>query len=244
MLAKLGALQTTGAAPQALQTLETKYQNAAQQLEVQFKFANREIELGLDEEINKLATGRDNAILKLEQNLTKDYEDIVKEIMKLEQSAEKEIYRITEQYARRLRERTTKYTSDLQKEAEKYAKSFGRIAGGGVDLFSLSKTLEGTLGRASSKTAITSTAAQVKTDIKNNMPATVANRIINELNDEQLRLFLEDFLNERVRRQQSFEVIPFFERWKQETGVRQRAGSTVSNLNSAVNINEDEFSIF
>jgi hypothetical protein len=233
MLAKLGALQTTGAAPQALQTLETKYQNAAQQLEVQFKFANREIELGLDEEINKLATGRDNAILKLEQNLTKDYEDIVKEIMKLEQSAEKEIYRVTEQYARRLRERTTKYTSDLQKEAEKYAKSFGRIAGGGIDLFSLSNTLEGTLGRASSKTAITSTAAQVKTDIKNNMPATVANRIINELNDEQLRLFLEDFLNERVQRQQSFEVIPFFERWKQETGVRQRAGSTVSNLNSS-----------
>jgi len=232
MLAKLGALQTTGAAPVALQTLETKYQNAAQQLEMQYKFANREIELGMDEALNSLVTQRDNKILKLEQDLTKDYEDIVKEIMKLEQSAEKEIYRVTEQYARRLRERTTKYTADLQKEAEKYAKQFGKIAGGGVDLFSLSKTVNGTLGRASTKTAITSTAAQVKTDIKKNLPPKIANRIINELNDEQMRLFLEDYLNERVTRQQSFDALKFLQEWSANNGIRARVGSTVSNLNS------------
>jgi hypothetical protein len=232
MLAKLGALQTTGAAPQALQTLETKYQIAAQQLEVQYKFANREIELGMDEKLNALVTDRDNQILKLEQNLTKDYEDIVKEILKLEQASEKEIYRIEEQFTRRLRERTTKYTTDLQKEAEKYAKQFGKIAGGGIDLFSLSETVNGTLGRASKKNAITSTMATVKNDIKRNLPPAVANQVINELNDEQLRLFLEDYLEERVNRQQSFNPVEFFQEWSATNGVRARVGSTSSNLNS------------
>lgn len=234
MLAKLGALQTTGAAPQALQTLETKYQNQSQLLENQYKFASQEIELGLDEAINTLATNRDSQILKLEQDLTKDYEDIMKEVLKLEQSAEREIYKISEQYARRLRQRTTKYTGDLQKEAEKYAKSFGQIAGGGIDLFSLAGTIEGGLGRAGSQTAITSKIATVKTDIKKNLPADAANRAINELNDEQLRLFLEDYLNERVNRRQSIPAIPFLEEWMQTNGVKQRSGTTSSNLNSTV----------
>lgn len=229
MLAKLGALQTTGAAPQALQTLETKYQIQAQQLETQFKFANKEIELGLDEAINELVTGRDQAILRVEQDLTKDYEDIMKEVLKLEQSSEKEIYRITEQYARRLRERTTKHTSDLQKEAEKYAKSFASIAGGGIDLFSLAGTMGGTLNRASEKTAINSTMTTVKQDIRNNLPANVANKVLTDLNDEQTRLFLEDYLNERVTRQQSFNPLDYFEEWKKELGIKQPKESSSSS---------------
>lgn len=221
MLAKLGALQTTGAAPQALQALETKYQIQSQTLENQYKYANKEIELGLDEAVNSLVTDRDSRILKVEQDLTKDYEDIMKEIMKIEQSSEKEIYRITEQFARRQRERTTKFTTDLQTEAEKYAKEFGKIAGGGIDLFSLAETVGGTLGRASSKNAITSSMTNVKNDIKKNLPATVANRVINDLTDEQTRVFLEDYLNERVTRQQSFDPLKYFEEWKKGLGIKQ-----------------------
>jgi hypothetical protein len=221
MLAKLGALNTTGAAPQALQTLETKYQMATQQMEMQYKYANKEIELKLDEALNELVTDRDTRILRVEQDLTKDYEDIMKEVMKLEQSSEKEIYRITEQYARRLRERTTSYTKDLQKEAEKYAKSFAKTAGGGLDLFSLSESVGGTLSRASNKNAITSSITTVKNDIRKNLAPDVSNRIINDLTDEQLRLFLDDFLNERVNRQQSFDASAYFEDWKQNLGIKQ-----------------------
>jgi hypothetical protein len=229
MLAKLGALQTTGAAPLALQTLETKYQNQSQLMESQFKFDNREIELGLDEAVNSLVTERDGRILKVEQDLTKDYEDIMKDIMKIEQASEKEIYRITEQFARRQRERTTKFTNDLQKEAEKYAKEFAKIAGGGIDLFSLAGSLGGTLGRASSKNAITSSMTNVKNDIRKNLPANVANKVLTDLNDEQTRLFLEDFLNERVTRQQSFDPTQYFEEWKKELGIKQPKESGASS---------------
>lgn len=239
MLAKLGALQTTGAAPVALQTLETKYQNAAMSLENKYKFANREIELDMDSTLASLVTKRDENILKIEQDLTKDYETITKEILKLEQAADREIYQITEQFARRLRERTTSYTKDLEKEAAKYAKEFGRIAGGGIDLFSLSETVNGTLGRASSKTAINSSITNVKQDIRKNLPANVANTVINDLNDEQLRLFLEDYLNARVSSQQSINPLPFFEDWKKQYGVKQ--GKSTSSTTDEAEEDEDIF---
>jgi hypothetical protein len=220
ILAKLGALQTTGAAPVALQTLETKYQNAAMSLENKYKFANRQIELDMDSTLAALVTKRDENILRIEQDLTKDYETIIKEIMKLEQAAEKEIYRVTEQFSRRLRERTTSYTKDLEKEAAKYAKEFGRIAGG-MDLFSLAETVNGSLGRASKKTAITSSITNVKRDIRTNLPANVANTAINDLNDEQLRIFLDDYLNARVSSQQSIDPLPFLEDWKKQYNIKQ-----------------------
>lgn len=127
-LAKLGALKTTGAAPLALQTLETKYQGQVTQLETAYEFANREIEIGLDESLDGIENKTDSDILGIQQDLTKDTETVTKEILKAQQAAEKEIYRITEQYARRLRTRTTKYTEDIKKAAESYAKSFAKTA--------------------------------------------------------------------------------------------------------------------
>jgi len=127
-LAKLGALKTTGAAPLALQTIETKYQGQITSLETSYEFANREIEIGLDEDLDGIENGTNEAILGIQQDLTKDTETVTKEILKAQQASEKEIYRITEQYARRLRTRTTKYTEDLKKAAEKYAKAFAKTA--------------------------------------------------------------------------------------------------------------------
>lgn len=132
-LAKLGALNTTGSAPLALQTLETKYQGQVNQIESAFKFAEREIEIGLAESIDEIENNADELILKIEEDITVDRETSVKEILKARQDADKEVYRITEQYARRLRERTTKYTDDLKKEAEKYAKEFAKNASNGLD---------------------------------------------------------------------------------------------------------------
>lgn len=132
-LAKLGALNTTGSAPLALQTLETKYQGQVTQIESAYKFAEREIEIGLTEDIDTIENETDELILGIEEDITTDRETSVKEILKARQEADKEVYRITEQYARRLRERTTKYTDDLKKEAEKYAKEFAKNASNGLD---------------------------------------------------------------------------------------------------------------
>lgn len=128
-LAKLGALNTTGAAPLALQTLETKYQQQTIELETNFNFASRNIEIGLAEDLDAIENGTDEKILKIQEDITKDGETIAKEILKAQNDAQKQTYTISEQYARRLRERTTKYTADLKKEAEDYAKKFAAAAG-------------------------------------------------------------------------------------------------------------------
>lgn len=132
-LAKLGALNTTGAAPLALQTLETKYQSQVTNLENSYKFAEREIQIGLSEDLDDIENQTTEAILNIEEDLTLDNEKSFKEVMKARQDAEKQIYTITEQYGRRLRERTTKYTDSLKKEAEAYAKKFASTASNGLD---------------------------------------------------------------------------------------------------------------
>lgn len=132
-LAQLGALQTTGAAVLALQTIETKYQTQVTELQTKLKFANREIEIGLNEDINKIENDTDDKVLKIQEDLTKDSETMFKEVIKAQRDAEKEIYSVTEQYARRLRERTTKYTDDLKAAAEKQAKEYAKIASGNID---------------------------------------------------------------------------------------------------------------
>lgn len=129
-LAKLGALKTTGAAPLALQTLDTKYDQQVTQLTTTYDFASREIEIGLDESLDAIENQTDENILEIQEDLTLDSEKMTKAVLAEQQKAEKEVYRITEQYARRLRERTTKYTSDLKKAAEKYAKEYAKTVSG------------------------------------------------------------------------------------------------------------------
>jgi len=227
MLAKLGALTTTGAAPLALQTLETKYQNQAQQLDVTYKFATREIENQLESKLNDIENDTDSMILKLEQDLTKDYEDIVREIQKAQQTSDRATYTIKEKYASELRARTTKYTADMKREAEAYAKKFLKTAGGGIDvaalggLFSLREGQSGTLQRGSKKTALGTSYSKVKQELKANLPAAISTKIISELTDEQMALFTDDFLDERVNRQQSFNPNAYYEEWKKTNGIKQ-----------------------
>lgn len=132
-LAKLGALNTTGTAPLALQTLETKYQAQTSKIRSSFKLAQREIEIGLDESLDEIENNTDELILGIQEDTTKDRETAYKEILKAQNDADKQIYTLTEQYARRLRERTSSYTDDLKKEAEKYAKEFAKNASNGLD---------------------------------------------------------------------------------------------------------------
>lgn len=152
-LASLGALQTTGAAVLALQTLETKYQGQVSALRTKLKFANRKIELNLNDDIDKIENDTNDKILKIQEDLTKDGETIAKEILKAQNEAEKQIYTITSQYSRTLRERTSKYTEDMKKEAEKQAKEYAKILSGGVDFTSV--------GNVTSKSKIVSTIEKI-----------------------------------------------------------------------------------
>lgn len=235
MLAKLGALKTTGAAPMALQTLDTKYQIQTQTLENRYKYDEQSVKIQLDDALNNVETDTDDQILKLEQDLTKDYEDITKEILKLQQSADRETFNLTNKYATLLRTRTTAYTKELKAEAEKYAKAFAKTASGGIDLFSLAQTASGSLGSASKKTPLTSSYANVKADIKKNLPPEIATKVINELTDEQTSLFLEDYLAQRTGKQQSINPVRFFEQWKENNEIvkKETTTSLEDKLNAA-----------
>jgi hypothetical protein len=140
-LAKLGALNTTGAAGLAIQTLDTQYEMKRNDLETTAKYANQALELNLTTDINNVETETDKEILKIQQDLTKTTEEVFKEVTKAQQAADKEIYNITAGYTKTLRERTTKYTEDLKKEAEKYAKAYAKTASGGLDLGKLTQSI-------------------------------------------------------------------------------------------------------
>lgn len=142
-LAKLGALNTTGAAGLAIQTLDTKYEIQKQTLETNAKYDNQAIELKLNDELNTIETNTDRDILKIQQDLSKTTEEVFKEVTKAQQEADKEIARISLSYAKTLREKTDDYVKKQKAEAEKYAKQFAKIASGGLDLVKLSQSIEG-----------------------------------------------------------------------------------------------------
>ena len=96
-LAKLGALNTTGAAPLALQTLETKYQGKVTQIRSGFKLFQRETEINLDEVLDNIENLTSEKILGIQEDITKDRETSIKEVLKAQNEADKEIYRIKEQ---------------------------------------------------------------------------------------------------------------------------------------------------
>lgn len=132
-LAKLGALNTTGAAGLAIQTLDTKYEIRKNELETNAKYANQELELNLTSDINKVETDTDREILKIQSDLTKTTEEVFKEVNKVQQASDKEIYNITAGYTKTFREQTAKFTKEIKDAAEKYAKDFAKTAGSGID---------------------------------------------------------------------------------------------------------------
>lgn len=123
MLAKLGALNTTGAAVVKLQVIEQKYNQQSQQLRTTTRFANQSIEVNLKSAINDVEVQRDQDILDVQTDLTKDKETVMKEVQKLEQDSAAKIYSITDKAAGELRANTVKYREKAKALAEKNAKA-------------------------------------------------------------------------------------------------------------------------
>ncbi len=127
MLAKMGALNTTGAAPEALTKLEQSYQQQSQQLRSKVQFANRGIELKLTETVNDLESQKEDAIYAVQENLSLEKEEVSKEIYKLEQASMKEIYSILNKSATQFRTQTEKYEKEAKALVDKDIKERQRI---------------------------------------------------------------------------------------------------------------------
>ena len=122
MLAKLGALNTTGAAPKNLANLEQKYQAKAQQLRTKVDMANRGIEIKLNEAISDVELQKEEEILNIQADLTLDKEEVYKEMLKLEANSSKQIFDILGKYVKEFRTQSEKYRKEAEAAAKKYTK--------------------------------------------------------------------------------------------------------------------------
>lgn len=126
MLAKMGALNTTGTAVQSLGILDQKYEQQAQTLRTKVAFANKNIQSKLTEVVHNLENEKEDQIYTLQSDLTKDKETVIKEIFKVQQSTAKEIFGVMSKYTTALRVQTDKYAKEQKAEAEKYAKEYAK----------------------------------------------------------------------------------------------------------------------
>ena len=131
MLAKLGALMTTGAAPLALATLEEKYQRSAQELDTKLSFANREIEINLTDTINEIENNLADKEYSVREDLSKSAREMQKEIFDAQSKAQREIYTISSSSAKAFRTAMASHEKDTATNQAKYATTYMSLAGKG-----------------------------------------------------------------------------------------------------------------
>ena len=128
-LAKLGALNTTGAAPLVIAALEQKYQEQSQRLTSSYQLEKRGIDIDMKDKVANIDLERDNDILKVKEDLNNSEEDVWKKIFELEIGAKRKSLATVNTFAGKYRTQTDKYTNELKREAEKYARELAKKAG-------------------------------------------------------------------------------------------------------------------
>ena len=119
-LAKLGALKTTGAAPQAMATLESKYQMQAKNLSLEYKLNKQAVDLKLDQAMDEISIGLERESLKLQSELTLEKEDIYLEVFKLQKESQEDSFRVMNSFAKSYRSQLEKYKKAARKASEDY----------------------------------------------------------------------------------------------------------------------------
>lgn len=80
---------------------------------------------------------------------------------------------------------------------------------------------------------ISAKASDLKEQVRKTFAPEVANKIITELTDEQLRLFMQDFIDFQNQTQQSMaDPLSFYEEWKNALGINKKesgGGSSIAN---------------
>ena len=127
LLAKLGALNTTGAAGEALVKLDQKYEEMKQNTTAKYTLAIREMEAELNEGLNDIENGYADQANKIREDLTKSAADITKELMKLDIESQSKIYSLSTSYAKLLQTQKEKALKALKTEADQYVTEFRSI---------------------------------------------------------------------------------------------------------------------
>jgi hypothetical protein len=129
MLAKLGALNTTSSAVDAITILDEKYQKQSTELDSKYNLAVNDNEISLNEAVRKAEETRDDSILAATNDLSLTKEEAMKNIFTAKLTAEKEIAKEQADYAKLLRETNAKYTEAAQKQSAEYLKKYGTATG-------------------------------------------------------------------------------------------------------------------
>jgi len=133
MLAKMGALITTGNAPLALATLDEQYNTAITTLDTKLSFANREIEINLKDKINDLQNNLADKLISITEDLNKTEKTIMKEVFEAQSKSEREIYSINSGAAKNLRTAKDTYQNKADAQDAKYASGYLSLAGKGLN---------------------------------------------------------------------------------------------------------------
>lgn len=129
LLAKLGALKTTGAAVEGLANLEQSYQKQAQETRMAYNFQNKDIEMKLNESLDEIDNTLADSVWKVKNDLSKSEEDVWKDIVKMQTDADRRTFDIIDKYAGEFRTTKEKYRKERIAAAKKYAAQFSSIIG-------------------------------------------------------------------------------------------------------------------
>jgi len=128
MLAKLGALNTTGAAGEGLANLEQKYQQQSQQLRTNYDLQSKSYTIDMNNKLNQIDTNLTDKELTIKSDLSKSEEDAMKEIFKLQNTAQTKTFDITSDFLKMFRTSKDKYIAEAKALAKANAKKAATTA--------------------------------------------------------------------------------------------------------------------
>jgi LysM repeat protein len=120
LLAKLGALNTTGAAGEALVKLDQKYEEMKLNTTTKYNLAIRQMENEMNEGLNDIENGYADKAQAVREDLTKSEASITKELMKLQQESQSKIYSLASSYAKLVQTQKDKALKALKTGANEY----------------------------------------------------------------------------------------------------------------------------
>jgi hypothetical protein len=155
-LASIGALTTTGAAPEALANLDAKYETAKSQSLASLQNTNAMLLSKKAEALNGLESDLADKIQSIRSNLNKSDSQIEKDILDAKQSSQKAINTEIEQFNTKARTVYNEFLDVTSKTAQTYIKEFLKTVSGGLSDKYL-KEFNTNLAAASKKTTTAST---------------------------------------------------------------------------------------
>ncbi len=132
MLAKLGALTTSGEAPVALSNVEAKYNQQANDTRNALMMANSQLDIKQTEELNRLESEKQSKIQSIKDDYSTDEATARKEIQRVTDDADSKINAAIDKYNTIARSTYEKYMTKADKDAQAYVKTFLTTISGGL----------------------------------------------------------------------------------------------------------------